>query len=825
MREGKRRKKGGRGQRGRGFAAFFLLVSFASLGWLTFLLCLTHDVSPAHDEALFLRAGADTETHLYYNAATDGSYQPVPWEAGSFHTGSVCVPVSLADLPSYLPDAFVAMEDHRFYRHGGVDFLRTARAAFSRLFGKGDFGGSTITQQLVKNIGGERDRTVLRKLREMTRAQMLEARHTKEEILSAYLGIVPMDEGLVGVGAAARAYFGKEASELSLAEAASLAAITPAPARLSPRRHPEENRARRSLVLARMAALGYITEEERAAADAEPLLTVAARGEETRVLPWYAEHALGEVKAGLLAEGYTPSAVTALLYGGGLHIYTALDPLAQRAAEEALATHGEEGFHAATVVFSPFTGKLVALVGDLGEKRGERLFNYATDMRRAPGSALKPLALFAPALEEGLITEATVFDDVPLSFSGTTAWPHNTPDRYDGLILAGDALARSKNTVAVALYRKMGAEHIYAVLRDRFRLSGLCRRAVDERGGVRTDLAEAPLALGELTYGESLFSLTRAYLPFCKEGEITAGSSFYRVTDGEGRVLLTAKDAPERVLSPMTASVMTHLLAGVVTEGSAKTLTLPALVDTAGKTGSSGGNRDRWFIGYTPKYLCGVWCGYAQGGKAVEGTPHLRLFDAVMKPLHESLPDEASDSFRMAEGLKRVTVCMDSGKMPTILCKEDERGERTTEVWVPRSLHLDACDAHVSVFYDDALDGVAYPPGKGREGSLRRVSLVRVPDRAFPIEVTVTDAEYVYRDPAGTLPSGEDAPFFSGSIPKGVYVGRSGEGRPFNAAARAPLAREETPPPISDTEEGVLRRRPPTQRRRRRLPRFSFFGF
>jgi penicillin-binding protein 1A len=228
----------------------------------------------------------------------------------------------------------------------------------------------------------------------------------------------------------------------------------------------------------------------------------------------------------------------------------------QAAAEAALAAfEGDPSLHAGTAVFSAKTGKLVALVGDRGQKTGARLYSYVTDMRRAPGSALKPLALYAPAIDEGIITEASVFDDVPKSFSKTGVWPHNTPDRFDGLILAKDALIHSKNTVAVDLYRRLGAEHIYATLREKFGITGLCRRVTAADGSVRTDLAEAPLALGELTYGVSLFELSRAYLPFVREGCFSAGEAFFRVEDREGRTLLIAEEGAERAICDYIAGM------------------------------------------------------------------------------------------------------------------------------------------------------------------------------------------------------------------------------------------------------------------------------
>ncbi len=794
------------------------LLMCATLGTV---LSLTADISPKMDEALFERAGADKTTHLYYYDAEKEAF--AEWREERILAGEYCLRLDEEEIPRTVCDAFVAMEDHRFYRHAGVDALRTAKAAFNRLFGgKERFGGSTITQQLIKNIGGERDKTAKRKIREITRAQMLEMRHTKEEILTAYLNIVPMAEGCVGVGAAAECYFGKKISELTLAEAASLAAITPAPARLNPRKDPDAHTKRRNLVLSRMAELGYITADACRLAQSEQLALVPKAERTDAPRSWYAERVLFEVKERFLEEGYTESAANALIYGGGLHIYTALDKEAQAAAEQAFSAKAErgDGFHAGVTVFSPITGKLVALVGDLGQKAGNRLFSYATDMRRAPGSVLKPLALYAPALNEGRITEASAFDDVPQSFFGTQAWPKNTPDVYDGRILAKDALIHSKNTVAVSLYRLLGAEHIYATLKNGFRLSGLVRRSEDAAGNVRTDLAEAPLALGELTHGVSLFEMTRAYLPFCREGRISRGDTLIRVENGDGRVLLSENGTDEEILSPQTASVMTHMLKGVVEEGSAKALALQALVDTAGKTGSSGGNRDRWFIGYTPYYLCGVWCGYETGKTPVSGTPHLSLFDAVMMPLHEALPDDGLLSFAVARGLHEVTVCKDSGEMQTILCKEDARGDRSAKVLLPVSVHPLSCKMHKSVFYDEENGGVAYPPSKGREGKLKRVSLIEFYDRAFPFEVTVKDAEFVYRDPEGKDAPEGDLPFFAAAIPNGVYIGKSHEGRPYNAAAR------KVPFPLVDTEEEdtppVLRRRPLIPKRNK-LPRFRFW--
>lgn len=809
----------------RGRVALVLLLSLFLLTAVggTLFFCLS--VSPEQDEALFRVAGTDTVTRLYYNGEKGekvkglSGYTAVEWESERLHGGEICLRTSISDISPHVQNAFVAIEDHRFYRHHGVDVLRTAKAAVNRLFGSSSFGGSTITQQLIKNIGGEKEKTVWRKAREIARALSLETRHTKAEILEAYLNIVPLSGGYIGVGAASQAYFGKSPDALSVAEAASLAAITKAPAYYDPYTHPDAHLKRRNLVISRMRELGYITETEAEAATSTPLSLKEKSEKGQKVHSWYTETVVSDVKRDLVAQGYTEAAATALLYSGGLKIYTAMDPAAQAAVEayfekeDRFAAYGD-GFSAAAVVLSPKSGDLLAIYGGAGRKTADRILNHATDILRPPASALKPLALYAPVIEEGIVTEATVFDDVPQSFSGNTPWPRNSPDRYDGLVSLPVAVSTSKNTVAVSLYRALGAEHIYAILTGRLGFSTIVRQTTDAEGKRLTDLAEAPLALGQLTYGVSLRALTEGYLPLACEGVKARSRSYYLVTDNTGTPILTGVEERNRVFSSATASVVTHMLRSVVEEGSAEGLRLCATVDTAGKTGTATGGKDRWFVGYTPYYLCGIWCG-TEGEGSIGGRPHLDAFDGVMLPLHEG---KTLRHFEKHPSLVERQVCRDSGKMLCEACAHDPRGERGMTVWVPAAFGMAECDRHVLTYYDKEGDGVVVSPTEAEKASLERVGLLLIPWRDFPVQIKVTDAEYVTRPLGETPPAEGDRAFFDGLLSEGHYAGISHDGRPFNALAKRVTKeklqpkRKETIPPRSFEEERRRERREPLGR-------------
>ncbi len=811
-------------------AAVFLVVAL-SLSFLAAVGALAVyskvALSPEGDERLFREAGGERATRLYYHgeggervSGLDG-YLAVEWEEERISSGEKYLYTPMDEIPKYLADAFVAIEDHRFYRHGGVDVLRTGKAALNSVFHFSPrFGGSTITQQLIKNIGGEKEQSAKRKIREMLRARALEKRHTKEEILEAYLNIVPMSDGCVGVAAGARLYFDKSPSELSLAEAASIAAVTRAPSVYAPSKNAEKHLSRRNAVLLRMKECGMIEEEEYRAACAEPLVLKNGIKDRGGICSWYTEKVVEDVKNGLLSKGYSEAAASAMIYRGGLKIYTAMDKRAQETAERAFGLNEGpkeyRGLNAAFVLFTP-DGRLAAYVGNLGKKEGNRLLSHAETLY-APGSALKPIALYAPALEDGKINEATVFDDVPTVFSGEQPWPRNSPDVYAGLTTCGEALALSKNTAAVSVYGMLGAERVYKALSD-VGIDTLVRQRRTDRG-VLTDLAPAPLALGELTDGVSLFALTRAYLPLADGGVAHSARSYLLVLDRDGEVLLSSHDEEKRVYSEATASVLTHMLKGVTEEGSAASLSLPSLVETAGKTGTSAGGKNRIFVGYTPYYLGGVLCSYGDG-RAVEGRVHLALFDSVMTSLHKDIPDPVR-TFKMAKGLRAVRVCRDSGRLLWDACHQDARGERGVTVWLrEEDIPKGKCATHALYLYDAEGDGVLLDPALAEGATLARVGLLRLV-RDFPVDIAVADAEYTARDLGGALPSESDTAFYASLLPEGHYAGKRADGaRPFNALSKR--RRADALPKPQKREEGAPEA--PREKPRKRLPRVRIFEF
>ena len=786
-----------------------IVIVLAVLAAAGIAVWLSLTVDTEGDAVLFDASRGSRTTRLYYNADRSGAvYLAREWESERLFGSESAIWCPYEEMPNILKNAFLAAEDHRFFSHAGIDVLRTVKAAANQVFHFEDtFGGSSITQQLVKNITGDKERTATRKLREAWRALALERRYSKEEILELYLNIVPMGENCIGVAAGAERYFGKRPMELSAAECAALAAIINAPARYSPHAHPEENRARRKIILAEMRKYDMLEEDEYQAAVAEEL-NVLAHGvsEAGSVVSWYTETVIDDVMKDLCEKcGYSRAAALRLLYGGGLEIYTLADPGIQKTMEDAFSAFPvQEGVQYAGTVIDPVTGDLLGIVGASGKKSGNRLLNYATALT-APGSALKPLSVYAPALDAGIIDSATVFDDVPLSFlnGGAREWPRNSPDVYQGLCDLGTAIAMSKNTVAVRTLRLLGKEQSYATLTHTLGLSGLVRGATGKGGERLTDLGEAPLALGQLTFGASVRELTSAYTSLAGDGVFKKGRTYLAVYDKKGNVLLTNEAEHRRAFSPATASIMTKQLERVVNGGTANGVRLPGGIPVAGKTGTTTAGRDKWFVGYSPYYLCGIWCGSTADTVSVAGKPQLAVFNSLMGALHQTIAASgaAKTAFRLADGVYECRFCRDGGGLLTVDCLHDPRGDRSTVGWFTAdTIPTAPCQCHISVLAGE--DGGIVSEYGGLPFSrtvdpdavpLRRVGLIRVSGRSFPKQVNVTDAQYVYRPLGSAVPPEDDTlPFFYHTLPGGTYVGisKTADGRQFNAAY---LPRKEDP--------------------------------
>lgn len=752
-------------------------------------------VDYSYDEMLFESAVGGNITKYYTDKSgsyTLAGYEPEEIES-CYGSSERKLWYPIEDISDNLKRAFVAAEDRKFYSHRGVDITRTLRAVASYLFHtEKTFGASTITQQVIKNISGDSELTVSRKLSEILRATHIERIYSKDEILEVYLNIVPMGENMVGVGIASEVYFGKEPSALSLAEAATLVGITNAPTKYNPYLHPEDCLNKRNRVLYAMLDFGVISRAEYESATAEPLSISPRAPIDDGINSWFIETVNDDVIADLQSVcGLSEHAARLLVFGGGLKIYTTEDTYIQNTLEEYFEnpdnfpTEINAGLNYSIVVLDSKNANLLGIIGQVGKKSANRLLNYAT-VPRTPGSALKPLAIYAPLIDSGRINWATVFDDVPVSFdSNSNEFPRNYPAIYDGLTTVKDAVRLSKNTVAVNLYNKLGAELIYNKLYNDFSFHTLVRHAYKSDGSSITDLAPSPLALGQLSYGVSLRRLTEGYTVFPSYGSLSRGRSYIAVYDNKGELLIDNSPTEKAVFSPECAKIMNKLLSEVVKGGTAKTVKLKNMVDVAGKTGTSGDDRDRLFIGFTPYYTAGIWCGYEDGNRAVGShrKNQLTVWDEVMQKIHAYRleKEERAESFS-TDGLLYLPYCKDSGRMLSDVCSLDARGERREwGYFSPGNIPVGTCKTHIAVEYDALTSAIAH---RGCSEEIKLVALLDIPWRRFPKEIFVTDAEFVYRkiSPDTPLGDGYDMPYFIYTLEDGVFVGRSRNKKQFNSA-------------------------------------------
>jgi penicillin-binding protein 1B len=520
-------------------------------------------------------------------------------------------PVPLSRVPRHLVQAVLAAEDHRFYEHPGVDVRAVVRAGWVNVRrGEVAQGGSTLTQQLVKNLVLTPKRTWSRKLREAALALALETRYSKDEILGAYLNGIYLGQhngfAVYGVGAAARSFFGKEIERLTVGEAATLAGIIRAPNTYSPVQHPERARERRDLVLRRMRELGALDDRQLAQAAKERL--VVHRGSPARGLgPYFADWVRGQVEELQLEDDGSPS---------GLRIYTTLNPVLQRAAEAALARGLDrlEGQHralrrkepgarlqGALVALDPRTGEVRAMVG--GREYGQTQFNRAVRARRQPGSAFKPFVYLAalglgPRGEPPHFTAVSLVEDQPITVgAGKRAWsPRNYENRYEGTVTVRRALEQSLNAATVWIAEGVGYDAVVRAARQ---------------AGFTSALEPVPaVVLG--SFEVTPLELASAYAVLANGGERIEPTGLRAVRDRDGEVTepSTARAAAVR---PDEAYLVTHLLEGVVDRGTGAAVRALGLEGTiAGKTGTTNEGRDAWFVGYTPRLVALVWVGFDQ---------------------------------------------------------------------------------------------------------------------------------------------------------------------------------------------------------------------
>lgn len=635
-----------------------------------------------------------SQTSVLYGKAPDGSYV----EVNRIKSGANSIWTDFADIPQDLKDAVVATEDKRFYTHDGVDFRRTF-GAFANYVknklspGSGvEYGGSTITQQLIKNINGDiYDRSELVKLQEIIGSMHVDRNYSKDLILEAYLNVIGLHFQINGVGAGAKYYFNKDVSELALDECVALSVISKSPKGYNPIDNPKENQRRRRYAYDEMLKQGYITQEEydkyydKELVVAKKQATTEKKG---ATQSYFVDAAIEEIIADLQKEyNYSYDYAKQQLYTQGYQVYLTMETKTQSVLEdyfedlsnfytEAQGKTSANGYRvadhipdAAYMVIMNYDGDIVAVVGDKGPKEVDMALNRATSptVTRPAGSTIKPIGIYAPAFEQDLINWSSVFLDEPIMMiedektGEGREYPRNFDLKYTGAINIIDAIKVSKNTIPVYLSNIMTPQASFDFLTQKLKLRGF------RASGTYNDVALGSMALGD--GGTILSDLTAAFQMFGNGGYYQEHKTYSRVVDANGKVILdNTNDKKERVISAETAYVMNKALRAVVNEegGSGRAAKLEN-IEVVGKTGTSNNKKDLVFIGLTPYYVGGIRYGNDDNSELKEtGKSQMVVWKEVMEKVHEGLNPakfELSD-----EGVIEYEYCVESGKLAHIGC-------------------------------------------------------------------------------------------------------------------------------------------------------------
>lgn len=630
----------------------------------------------------------------------------------------------LNEISPYIQHAFVAVEDENFYTHPGFSFKRTVLAAINEVFRKltgsyltgSQLGASTIEQQLIKNITGEDESSGIegyaRKVKEIFRAIALDNRFSKEEILEAYLNTIGLTGNTAGVEAGANQYFGKSVADVTIAEAASIAAITKNPSRFNPYTNPEEHLKRRDDIILFMQQQGYITQAEAEAAWATPLNLVEKTTDENAAVQtdysWFTDYLIEEVIADLVEanplnrDDWNREAANDYLHNGGLRIYATVDPEVQSVMENVwlegkywepmpIENYDDPNdpddtprtitTQAAGVVIN-YKGELVGVAGGLGRKTENRGFNRGTGMTRQVGSTMKAVAAYPLGIDMDLINYSSVLMDdyfpIPDGKGGTrTDWPSNWSGRYShSMTTVYEALKQSLNTVAVRVGDWVTPRTMFEFARETLGITTL-----DEN----SDIDLAPMVLGATTTGLSPYELAGAYMMYGDGGRMTSLHSYTSVRDYQGNEILEKDIVTTQAIGEDTAYIMNRLLHSVLFDrgGTAYGIHPDAnVMDSIGKTGTTNDNKDVWFVGLTPKYVMATWYGYDQNEPmddynsyyiyknkgSQKGHPGASAFAEVMDTIQADLSEEEIVEWEKPDSVEIGAFCTISGDIPTDGC-------------------------------------------------------------------------------------------------------------------------------------------------------------
>ena len=571
------------------------------------------------------------------------------------------------NIPDYMKEAQVAIEDKRFYEHNGVDWQRTLSAVAMLATGSDSYGGSTITQQLIKNITDDNEVSINRKLREICKALKLEQEYTKDQILEAYLNVVNYGNNCQGVEAAAQLYFGKSIKDCSLAECAAIAGITQNPSRWNPLIYPENNRERRELILSEMYDQGVIKtkkEYDEAMSESAKMTFVGFKSaseneddEDNDVQNWYYDQLFYDLRDDLaLYYNISPDAASEKIYTEGLKIYCAMDEKMQNYIEKEAMNIDKSADPSIELgsVLMDFDGRVIATVGSSNRKTTDLAWDRAAHSALQPGSSIKPLFVYPIAIEnKQLYFSSTVLDEPIEKYEydeasgGYISGPKNAYGSYLGNILLPDAIERSSNAVAVQVMELIGGPSVayeQAITKMNF-------KHLTELDGVNT----GALSIGGLNGGVTVREMASAYTYMGNEGLYYKPYTYYYITDSEDNIILDNRDAvPKQAYSAETAGIMNRLLHYNV-ENSQNTYAMYARVsgwDIVGKTGTTDSDRDCWFCGMSPYAVMATWTGFDSPQTISDKTRSAKFFANVMG---EYLKDKEQKEYKISKNLIPAT--------------------------------------------------------------------------------------------------------------------------------------------------------------------------
>ena len=589
--------------------------------------------------------------------------------------------VGIDKVPQYLKDAFIAIEDERFETHSGVDWKRTAAAVGNKLlkFDSSEFGGSTITQQLIKNVTNDKGRNAMRKFREIVRALLIERKLNKTEILEAYLNTISLGNGICGVQVASNYYFNKDVSELTLTECAALAAITKNPTAYNPESGAEANTLRRRTVLDKMLELEKITYEEYDKAYNTPLVLDNSREDDLELeINSYFVDALIDQVIDDLAEKYnlSTSLASTMFYNGGFKIYATVNPEIQSKMEEVyldIDTYfpqtvknddGEKTHVQSAMTVMDYSGHIVGIVGGAGEKTTNRGLNRATDSPRQPGSTMKPIGVYALAIDKDIVNYTSKVLDKPIEhyYEDGKSGPKEWYGYYKGTVKLNYAIRKSMNTVPVRLLQEIGIDNSYDFLVNKLHCEHL----------VEADKNLAALALGGTNYGLTTTESAAAYAIFGNQGVYHKPTTYYKIERPNGEVVLEYDETGEQVIGKDSATVMNHLLQEVVygREGTGRGISGYSSMKAYAKTGTSSESNDLWMVAGTPYYVGSVWYGFDLQKQVSNGSAAAKIWKDVMKDVHKDLDKkEFEDSEDVVK--KGIGYYKKNGRMDNPIYQDD----------------------------------------------------------------------------------------------------------------------------------------------------------